>query len=276
MEVMMLRTFRTLIVLVIAAFALSGCNGCPSPNTEKTKEVLEKESRIKEAKIDVAKGIQAYKKYEIVNAANFFRDAIILTTGIDDFRMFPEVVEVKSNAYYWYGVVLIDIYNMADKASLVIKDENGNEIGTIASPELALKHVDFAISINPRPALFYFGKGYIYLQSGDPQTAVGFFNTAIGISKSDASLFSYRAIANYELARRIEAKEVRAAYMKLAFEDCLRARRINDYDYEAYLTLLKLYLLDGDMRSAKLVLEDMNTKKLPVTRALELYNAADR
>ncbi len=265
------------IALLLFMFAISiGCSDCDKPDNKKTREVLDIETRLKEAERSVFLGIQAYTKREILQAAQYFRDSILRTNDIEDYKTFPQARLVKAESFYWYGITMIDIYSSADPSSLVLYDENGNKVGTVASPELALKHVDKALELNPQPAAYYFGKGYIYLRSGDPQRAIGFFNTAIGMQKDNPNFYAFRATANYEMARRMEAKEVRGSHMRVAQEDCLRSIRLDNYNYEAHMTMLKLYILAGDMASAKGLLQEMDGKKLPIREAVEIYEKASR
>ncbi len=267
--------------LLLAAVVLVAFTGCKRGDdrarpSKKTKEVYQKETNLRYAARAIYEGIQAYRQGRILEAAQKFGYAVTLTADINDFRLFPKAPPIKADAHFWYGLTVMDIYRFADKSSLAIYDEKGRKIGEKASPEIAMQHIERAIELYPAPALYYFGKGYVYLHSGDPNTAIKWFNSAIGRDNGNPDFYANRGLAYYMLARDADSMSVRGPYMKLAQDDALRALSINDRHYLANVLLVRLYIMADDLKSAKMVIQDMADKNLPVDKVLAEYEKAMR
>ncbi|MFA4986908.1 MAG: hypothetical protein WC712_10015 [Candidatus Brocadiia bacterium] len=265
------------IMPVVALLCLMACSfGCgrkpPGPN-DRTKELARLGIAFNNAKLDFNMGMQAYQAGQILDAATWLASAINRSREVTSEADFSGSTAFRADAHFWYGVVLIDVFALADKSSLDILDKQGNKIGERASPQLALSYMDKAIELNPAPPLYYWGKGYVYLKTGDSKQAISWFNTAIGRDNRDPNFYSHRALAYYELARSSEPGRERLSNLRLAQEDCSKAILLSKKQHtHAYEVLVMIYLLGGQVDQAKKVIQDMDSEGLPTNRAVEIYN----
>ena len=222
--------------------------------------------------------IQATRDYAggmYLPAAEALQVAISLTQDITSAKDHPKLHKIKSSIHYLYAITMMDLYLNADKKSLEIYDKNGKVIGLLASPEIALKHINIAIGLYSANPSYFTGKGYIYLKSGDAAEAIKWFNTAIGRNNRDPVFFALRGLGYFELAKNAPTMADRGPLMRKALEDCTQAKEISvalsircQLAYEVYV---RLYLLQGDKSSAEAVIKEMQQKNYDTTTVTKLY-----
>ena len=262
------------LLFITVSLLFSGCECPPKDSGQSAAKIARLTENLLRAKVEIRDGTLEYEKGNILTAAAHFAKAIKLTAPIDDYRTFPDAKSVKAEAYYSYGMVIIDVW--VNSGTVKLYDEKGEEVGDKVSPEWAHHHVDMAISLLPVRAEFYFARGYIYLLSSDPDNAVKWFNSAIGRDNGIADFYAYRANAYFDLAEASTDRNVRGPYSRLAQKDCLRAKALDGRNELAFLTIVKLYILNGDLKSAKLVIQEMQDKGIPYKTALDEYNKAQK